>query len=97
MRLSCRPWSNGTTMSNGERIIIIDDERRMCESLSALLTGDGYEVETYQNSHDAAIAIADKKVDLVISDIKMPGMDGIELLRRVKQVDAGIPVILMTG
>lgn len=83
--------------NNGERIIIIDDERRMCESLSALLTGDGYEVETYQSSSEAATAIKQKKVDLVISDIKMPGMDGIELLRRVKQVDEGIPVILMTG
>jgi len=80
-----------------ERIIIIDDERRMCESLSALLTGDGYEVETFQSSLEAAEAIRDQRVDLVITDIKMPGMDGLELLRKVKEIDDGIPVILMTG
>ncbi|HOD65108.1 MAG TPA: GAF domain-containing protein [candidate division Zixibacteria bacterium] len=83
--------------NTGERIIIIDDEKRMCDSLYALLTGDGYEVETFQRSPEAAEAIRTRKVDLVISDIKMPGMDGIELLRRVKEVDDGIPVILMTG
>ena len=90
--------SNETIMkSNGERIIIIDDEKRMCDSLTALLTGDGYEVEAFQSSPEAAEAINQKKVDLVISDIKMPELDGIELLRRVKEIDSDIPVILMTG
>ncbi len=80
-----------------EKIIIIDDELRMCESLAALLTNDGYMVETFQNSPDAAKEISKSRVDLVITDIKMPVMDGLQILEVVKKVDDGIPVILMTG
>ncbi|MEW5795109.1 MAG: GAF domain-containing protein [Candidatus Zixiibacteriota bacterium] len=79
------------------RIFIVDDELRLCESLSALLQGDGREVLAFQQAPDAAKAIRDQKVDLVISDIKMPVLDGLEILQIVKQVDEGIPVILLTG
>ena len=79
------------------RIFIIDDEQRMCDSLSALLAGEGHEVVAFQRAPEAAAAIRDQRVDLVISDIKMPEMDGIEILTVVKQVDEGIPVILLTG
>ncbi len=75
----------------------MDDESRMCDSLSALLAGDGHDVVAYQRAPEAAEAIKNQKVDLVITDIKMPGMDGIEILKTVKQVDEGIPVILLTG
>ena len=85
------------TDKNSERIIIIDDERRMCESLSALLTGDGYHVDTFQSPVEAAEALQTGRTDLVITDIKMPEMDGLEVLRQVKDIDDGIPVILMTG
>ncbi|HOP07535.1 MAG TPA: GAF domain-containing protein [candidate division Zixibacteria bacterium] len=80
-----------------DKIIIVDDEQRMCESLSALLTGDGYEVESYREAPGAAEAIRRGKVDLVITDIKMPQMSGLDLLKVVKEVDEEIPVILMTG
>jgi signal transduction histidine kinase len=85
------------TDNGHEKIIIIDDERRMCESLAALLTGDGYSVQTFQQSQDAIEVIRRERVDLVVTDIKMPNMDGMEILRQVKEVDEGIPVILMTG
>lgn len=84
-------------MTTTEKIVVIDDERRMCDSLSALLTNDGYEVATYQNSVEAVESIGETRVDLVITDIKMPRLDGIEILRRVKAIDEGIPVLLMTG
>ncbi|MDH3891624.1 MAG: GAF domain-containing protein [candidate division Zixibacteria bacterium] len=80
-----------------ERIILVDDEKRMCDSLTKLLTGDGYEVDAYQESPAAAEAIRKHKTDLVITDIKMPKLDGIGLLSIVKEVDEEIPVILMTG
>ena len=83
--------------TSSETIVIIDDEKRMCESLSALLSGDGYQVRTFQSSVEASKAIRDSRVDLVITDIKMPDMDGLEILRTVKEIDSGIPVILMTG
>ncbi|MEW6051238.1 MAG: response regulator [Candidatus Zixiibacteriota bacterium] len=80
-----------------EKIIIIDDEKRMCDSLTALLQGDGYQVAGFQRSVEAVEVIRTEKVDLVVTDIKMPEMDGIQILRAVKEVDEGIPVILMTG
>ncbi len=86
-----------TTDQLNDRIIIVDDEQRMCESLSALLIDDGYAVDSFQKSADAADAIRQERVDLLITDIKMPGLDGIELLKIVKEVDEEIPVILMTG
>jgi len=69
----------------------------MCDSLAALLIGDGYQVETFQSSPEAAKAIGSGRVDLVITDIKMPQIDGLDILNTVKDVDDGIPVILMTG
>lgn len=84
-----------TTIS--EIIILVDDEQRMCDSLSALLVNEGYQVEAFQSSSRAAQAIRNKKVDLVITDIKMPELDGLKLLQIVKEVDEDIPVILMTG
>ncbi len=85
--------SDGTT----PRIILIDDEKRMCDSLSTLLSGDGFRVEAFQSSVEAADAIKDGQLDLVITDIKMPKLDGIEILKIVKEVDPDVPVILMTG
>lgn len=80
-----------------EKIIIVDDEKRMCDSLSALLSNEGYEVEAFQSSSKAAEAIRNTRFDLVISDIKMPELDGLSLLQIVKDIDDDIPVILMTG
>jgi len=79
------------------KIVVIDDEKRMCESLETLLRGDGYDVSSFQNSTEAIKSIESHKVDLVITDIKMPLMSGLEILREVKRIDDGIPVILMTG
>ncbi|MEE8576164.1 MAG: GAF domain-containing protein, partial [candidate division Zixibacteria bacterium] len=80
-----------------EKIIVVDDEKRMCDSLAALLGDEGYQVEAFQSSPQAADAIRTRRVDLVISDIRMPEVNGLELLQIVKQVDQDIPVILMTG
>jgi len=80
-----------------EKIVIIDDEQRMCDSLTALLEADGYRAISFQRPSLALEAIRAEKVDLVITDIKMPEMDGLEILRSVKQIDEGIPVILMTA
>jgi signal transduction histidine kinase/FixJ family two-component response regulator/putative methionine-R-sulfoxide reductase with GAF domain len=80
-----------------ERIVIIDDEKRMCDSLTALLEADGYHALSFQRPVQALEAIRREKVDLVISDIKMPEMDGLEILKAVKAIDEGIPVILMTA
>jgi len=80
-----------------EKIIIIDDEKRMCDSLAVLLQGEGYQVRSFQKSPEAIESIRNERVDLIITDIKMPQMDGLEILKLVKEIDENIPVILMTG
>lgn len=80
-----------------ERVIIIDDEIRMCESLTVLLTDSGYDVVAFGDSDQAAREIKSGHFDIIISDIKMPGMTGLDLLRIARQVDSQALVILMTG
>jgi signal transduction histidine kinase/CheY-like chemotaxis protein len=69
----------------------------MCDSLTALLRGEGHDVTGYLSPPEAIGAIRKERADLVITDIKMPEMDGLEVLRSIKEIDEGIPVILLTG
>lgn len=79
------------------RILVIDDERRMCESLKALLSTVGYEVDIEFDGNEALETILSKDYDVILSDIKLPGKDGLELLREAKRKDPGSVVILMTA
>lgn len=79
------------------RILVIDDEERMCDSLKALLTTVGYEVETATDGDEALEIILSKEFDVILSDIKLPGKDGLELLREAKRKDPSSVVILMTA
>lgn len=80
-----------------ERVLIIDDEKRICDSLTSLLIDSGFEVKAYQDSRKAAEEIKSGYFDLILSDIKMPGLTGIDLLRLARAVDPQALVILMTG
>lgn len=82
---------------SADKIIIIDDEIRMGDSLSALLTDAGYAVEAFQNPLKALEHFETGRFDLVITDIKMPHMDGLDILKKVKEADNTVPVILMTA
>jgi DNA-binding NtrC family response regulator len=79
------------------RVLIVDDEARMAEVVAAALRRAGHECET-QPSGDAALAALDERgADVVVTDWKMPEMDGIELLRRLHARRPGLPVILLTA
>ena len=80
-----------------EKIIIIDDEKRMCDSLSALLSQSSYQVATFQDPLKAMKHIESADVDLVVTDIKMPKMTGLEILEKIHEKDELLPVILMTA
>ena len=79
------------------RILIADDEPELLRALSRLLRGSGYEVDTAANGHDALSSIARTTYDAVLSDIAMPGLDGIELLKALEEQRSDVPVILVTG
>lgn len=80
-----------------ESILIVDDERNYTLILAAVLEDAGFEALTANSGPEALDILSESDVDLVLTDMKMPAMDGIELLERIKQADADLPVIMMTA
>ncbi len=80
-----------------ETILIVDDEKNYLLVLSAVLEEEGYEVLTTASGLEALEIQKASDVDLVLTDMKMPGMDGIELLEQIKTRDPELPVIMMTA
>lgn len=78
-------------------ILIVDDEKSMRDFLKILLTKEGYHVIAAGDGNQALTALGKNRVDLVISDIRMPGMGGLELLAKVKDEADDIPVIMITA
>ena len=85
-------------MSN-KPILIVDDNPSNLKLLRVLLSGEGYEVRTALHAEEALTALESFKPALILMDIQMPGMDGLELTRRIKAqpATAAIPVIALTA
>ena len=84
-------------MFPGYKVAIIDDEKDIRESISQWLTLTGYETDVFPDADSALKIIGNGYPGVVISDIRMPGLDGMELLQRLTRLDPEIPVILITG
>jgi two-component system, NtrC family, response regulator len=80
-----------------ESILIVDDEKNYPLILSAILEDEGYETLTANSGREALEKLNNSDVDLVLTDMKMPSMDGIELLEKIKAIDSELPVIMMTA
>lgn len=81
-----------------EKILIVDDEPDMLKLLSMILRErTSYAVTTTNNPLEALDLAKKEGFDIVISDLKMPGLDGIELIDAIKKVDEDIPIIIMTA
>ena len=78
-------------------ILVVDDELSMREFLKILLEKEGYEVTTASEASSAIDLIQNKAFDLVLSDIKMPGISGLSLLEKIKEIDDSIAVIMITA
>jgi len=78
-------------------ILVVDDEKSVRESLTMILEYEGYGVAFAENGRDALAQAASLEPDLVLLDVKMPGMDGIEVLQKLKAKVAEIPVIMISG
>ncbi|MDR3089358.1 MAG: response regulator [Desulfobulbaceae bacterium] len=78
-------------------ILIVDDEESIRVLYQAEFEDDGYRVLLAENGEKAIRFFWDDKPDLVILDIQMPGMNGLEVLRQMKTIDAAVPVILCTA
>jgi two-component system NtrC family response regulator len=80
-----------------ETILVVDDEKNYLLVLSAVLQEEGYEVLAAQGGHEALEIQKSSDLDLILTDMKMPTMDGIELLENIKALDPDLPVIMMTA
>ena len=78
-------------------ILVVDDEPNYQIVLSELLKDEGYEVFTADSAEAALPLLRTTDLDLVLTDMKMPGMDGIEFLKKIKEFDPELPVILITA
>ena len=85
------------SQNNDGSILVVDDDLYILESVSALLKEYGYSVTSCNNAKDAIDRLQDAKTDVVLTDIKMPYITGIELLKKIREMNADIPVILMTA
>ena len=84
-------------MTRELKVAIIDDEEDMRQSIGQWLALSGFETETYGSAEEALRALRPDFPGVVISDIKMPGMDGMAFLKRLMGMDSGLPVIMITG
>ncbi len=84
-------------MVNQGKILIVDDEPGVRGSLARWFRDDGYEVGMAEGASEALTRMTETKWDLALVDIRMPGVDGIELQRRMREVDPDLVVIIMTG
>ena len=79
------------------KILVIDDERSIRNSMKDILSFEGHEVSLAENGMEGLVAVKTEKPELVFCDIKMPKMEGIEVLQRIKEFTSEIPVIMISG
>ena len=79
------------------RILIIDDDRALCRSLEIQLTQEGHRVESAHSGGDGLRKIADFDPGLVLLDVHLPDMDGLDLLQKIQQARSQLPVVIITG
>ncbi|MEA5161355.1 sigma-54-dependent transcriptional regulator [Cereibacter johrii] len=84
-------------MARAMKVAIVDDEADMRQSISQWLALSGFDTETYASAEEALKGLNADFPGVVVSDIKMPGMDGMTFLKKLMSMDSGLPVILITG
>src|SRR6185369_3376197 len=80
-----------------DKILIVEDDRFFRDMFSDLLNGQGYEVECAASGEEGLKMLVEQSYDLVITDLVMPGIDGLEILSRAKERDPSIDIIMVTG
>jgi two-component system, response regulator, stage 0 sporulation protein F len=79
------------------RILVVDDEAPVREVLTEYFATEGYTVEQATSGVEALSAVRGRRADLVLLDVRMPGLDGVQVLRRIRELDDSVPVIMVTA
>ncbi|HPY21015.1 MAG TPA: response regulator, partial [Polyangiaceae bacterium] len=80
-----------------DQVLVVDDEANIRRVLSAQLAREGYEVHTAEDGERALAILREHHIDLVITDLRMPKMDGMALLRHAIEIDPDLPVVMLTA
>ena len=88
---------NDKKMNLNVKILVVDDYEEFAESLKDLLEAQGYDAKLVYSGQKALEMVKASKFDIVLMDIRMSGMDGVETLQEIKKINPAIVVILMTG
>lgn len=84
-------------MSAGKKILIVEDDHRLAESVHSHLKKQGYRCETAYDGHMAMKFFTNEKFDLVVMDINLPRLNGLDLCRRIREKDKRIPILMITA
>ena len=84
-------------MTTQARVLVVDDDPVVAKSIDRVLTGKGYAVITANDGPEALWKLAHEKYDAVFTDIRMPGMSGLEVASRIKKAQPWLPVVIVTG
>jgi excisionase family DNA binding protein len=90
-------WLNQRSTERGTRILVIDDDRTICSLFTDTLEDEGYQVTTVNDPHEALELVKGGNYSLLFLDLKMPEMDGAELLKQIRAVKPEMPVTVITG
>jgi len=84
-------------MAEKAKVYVIDDDAAMRDSLNFLLDSSGFEVRLFENAQNFLDALPELAFGCIMSDVRMPGIDGIELLKQMKAAHSSFPILVMTG
>ena len=80
-----------------KKILVIDDEELLTKTFVRLLEAKGYDVLVSKGAQDALIILEEEKFDLIVTDVRMPGMNGVEAIEQLRAIGDQTPVIFLTG
>jgi CheY-like chemotaxis protein len=80
-----------------KRVLVVDDDQVVGKSFERVLTGKGYQVDTAMSGREAFDKYAGSDFDMVFMDLKMPGPDGLEVAKRIKEMNPWLPIVVVTG
>ena len=85
------------SFENNLNVMVVDDEKNIRRSLKLILDGEGYSTITCSSAEESLRVIYESRIDVILMDVKLPGMDGIEALTKLREINPELPVIIISG